>query len=60
MSPEASKLRCFMVSMFFCFYNQQLSALSLISVTGNKCLVFPAPDLLVPSNQQSKDTLYLL
>lgn len=51
-----------MGSMLFCFYNQQLSALSLISVTGNRGLVFPAPDLLVHSklNQQSKEMLYLL
>lgn len=60
--PEASKLKWFIVSVFFCFYNQQLSALSFISVTGNKCLVFPAPDLLAHSklNQQSKEMLYLL
>lgn len=59
MLPKASKLKWLMVSIFFCFYNQQLSALSLISVTGNKCLVFPAPDLLVHSklNQQSKEML---
>lgn len=59
MLPTASKLKWFMVSMFFCFHNQQLSALSLIPVTGNKCLVLPAPDLLVHSklNQQSKEML---
>lgn len=62
MLPEGSKMNCFIVSMFFWFYNQQLSALPFILFIGSKCPVFPAPDSLVHPklNQQSKKMLCLL